>query len=214
MSTVREAAFRIYIGTSGTRKTSDIKRLLTPARRNLVIPSGRDDTAWHEFPELTYRVEQVEDPFRPGRRIPRVIVDELHTFTGTRVLHVDGKQPIFDAVIDPVHGYRNGRLVMDDFRNYIFSKGQLRSEVAALFRNRRHKMLDLFLACHSMEDVSREILALNPMLVVGYTTTMPTDTSLAKIPNGDKLLATIAHANAVNIDRPPTQRYLKYAVQM
>jgi hypothetical protein len=126
---------------------------------------------------------------------------------------VDGKQPIFDAVIHPVDGYRNGRLVLDDFRNYVFSNGQLRGEVATFFRNRRHKMLDLYLACHTPEDISRQILALNPKLIIGYTTTMPTDTSLAKVPNGQKLLDTIREVNAVNMARPEGERYLKKVVQ-
>lgn len=213
MST-REAAFRIYIGTSGTGKTTDLKTLLTPKRRNLVVPSGRDDTAWHEFEPLEWKVIQVEDEMRPGKKVPKVVVPELNTFTGTRVLHVDGKQQVFDAIIDSVTGYRNGRLVLDDFRNYIYSAGNLRHEVSALFRNRRHKMLDLFLACHSPEDVSRQMLALNPLLIIGYTTTMPTDTSIAKMPNGQALLDTIALANRENLKRPEGQRYLKYALQM
>jgi hypothetical protein len=212
--TEREASFRIFVATSGCGKTTDIKTLLTPKRRNLVVPSGRDDVAWHQFQPLEWQVIQAPDPWRPGKMMPKVIVPELDTFTGTRVLHVDGKQRIFDALIDPVDGYRGGRLVMDDFRNYVFSGGQLRNEVATFFRNRRHKMLDLFLACHSIEDVSRQILALNPRIIVGYTTTMPTDTSIAKVPNGQLLLDTMQKVNSINLARPEGQRFYKEAVQM
>lgn len=214
MSTVREAAFRIFIGTSGTRKTTDIKRLLTSKRRNLVIPSGRDDTAWHEFEPLEWRVERVEDQMMPGKMVPRVIIPQLRTFKGTRILHVDGKQQLFDAVIDPTTGARDCRLVLDDFRNYIYSSGNLRHDVSALFRNRRHRMLDIFMACHSADDVSRQILALNPTLVIGYTTSMPTDTSIAKMPKGEEFLRLLEHARRVNESRPETERHLKFELQM
>jgi len=215
MTATREAAFRIYVATTGSRKTTDIKELLTEKRpRNLVVPSGRDDKAWHQFEPLKWEVIQAPDVWRPGKMTPKVVVPELNTFTGIRVLHVDGQQRIFDALIDPVTGIQDARVVLDDFRNYVFSNGQLRHEVATFFKNRRHKMLDLFLACHSMEDVSREILALNPKIIVGLTTTMPTDTTMAKVRNGQILLETMRRVNSINLARPEGERFYKEAVQM
>jgi hypothetical protein len=214
MAETREAAFKIFVATSGCGKTTDIKTLLTDKRRNLVIPSGRHDVAWHGYKELTYKVVQAEDEWNPGKKRPKVIINELNTFTGTRVLHVDGKQPVFDAVIDIVHGYTNGRVVMDDFRNYIFSGSTLRHEVASFFKNRRHKMVDIFMACHAPEDISRDILALNPMLVVGMTTTNPTDTTIGKLPSGKRFLDTIMRVRSINQQRPEGQRWYKEQIQM
>jgi hypothetical protein len=212
----REGAFKIFIATSGCRKTSDIKVLIKDdvLRRNLVVPSGRDDIAWHGYPELKWSVIMVDDEWKPGRKVPKVIIPELNTFKGTRVLNVDGKQPIFDAIIDPISGFRNGRVVLDDFRNYVYSNGNLRHEVATFFKNRRHKMLDIFMACHSMEDISRQMLSLNPKLVIGMTTTLPTDTSINKIPKGQEMLDMIARVNAINIARPEGERYYKEELQM
>ena len=214
MTQTREAAFKVFVATSNCGKTTDIKTLLTPKRRNLVIPSGRDDVAWHGYPELTYKVVMEEDEWRPGKQKAVVRINELQTFTGTRVLHVDGKQQVFDAVVHSVTGYKRGRIVMDDFRNYVFSSGTLRHEVATFFKNRRHKMLDIFMACHSPEDISRDILALNPTLVIGMTTTNPTDTTIGKLPGGQAFLDTVLRVREKNQKLPELQRWYKEQIQM
>ncbi len=191
----RKALLAIFIGTNGTGKTTLMKLLLDANERNLIIPSGRDDIAWRGIPELTYQGALVDDTMRPGKKMHTVLVPEIEEFTGNRLLHVDGDPRIFNAVSDRRTGFRNGGLFMDDFRNYVFTKGTLRQEVDGLFINRRHRMLDICMACHGFEDVSRDLLRFEPILFIFRTTLPPTDASVEKMANADQFLATIDEVN-------------------
>lgn len=191
----RQAAFGIFIGTNGTGKTSRMKELLDVNARNLIVPSSRDDVAWNGFPELKWSVSYEPDPFRPERKVASVMLPTLNTFAGSSLLHVDGNIQVFDAVLNRTKGFRNGGLFLDDFRNYVFTKGTLRSEVDGLFINRRHRMLDIFMACHGFEDVSRDLLRYGPTLFIFRTTLPPNDSSVAKMANGPEFLATVERVN-------------------
>jgi hypothetical protein len=191
----RQAAFGIFIGTNGTGKTSRMKELLPANARNLIIPSGRDDVAWRGLPELTWNAAWIEDEMKPGKKVNAVQVAELNTFTGNRLFQVDGKPILFDAIAHRQTGFRNGGLFMDDYKNYLFSRGSMRQEVDGLFINRRHKMLDIFMACHGFEDVNRDLLRFNPTLFLFRTTLPPTDASIDKMANADAFLATVARVN-------------------
>ena len=205
----RKALLSISVGTTGTRKTTNMKELLVVNERNLVIPNGRDDKAWFGYPELTCRGEYYTDPLdpNPNNRRTRVVINELDTFTGTRVLHVDGDQRIFDAVVDNTRGFKGGGLFLDDFRNYILTKGTLKQNVDAMFRNMRPRMLDIFMACHSWEDVSRDLMRFDPLLFVFYTTLPPTEASIDKMGNRAEFLAVIDEVQRVNGKRVPTERH-------
>lgn len=211
MST-REATFKILVGTNGTGKTTLMKKFLVLNERNLIIPSGRDDTAWHGYPELNWKAQWIEDPMRPGKQTNVVRIEDINTFTGTRVLHVDGNPRIFDAVTDGQFGFRNGGLFMDDFRQYVFSKGTLTNGVNSLFMSRRHKMVDVFMACHSGQDISADLIRFNPDIIVGYTTLPPNDTVLNKLPDGVAFLETVKRVNTINEQKPAGQRYYFEAV--
>jgi hypothetical protein len=207
MST-RQAAFRIFIGTNGTGKTTTMKKYLAINERNLVVPSSRDDTAWHGLPELAWEVRQMPDAFT-GKLIPTVVFPEINTFTGTRVVHVDGDERIFNGIIHRSRGIKNAGLFLDDFRMYIYSKGSITKEANNLFIGRRHRMLDVFMACHSGQDISADLIRFNPDLVVGYTTSPPNDTTLAKVPNGQRFIEVSRRVNEHNLKLPENQRFYK-----
>ena len=205
MST-REATLKIRIGTNGTGKSTWMKKYLPVNGRNIVIPSSPDDTAWHDLPELTWTVIQREDPFSK-KMVPHVHFPEMATFTGTRVVQHKGDLRIFNGIIDPTHGFKNGGLFMDDFKMYVYSKGTITKEANALFIGRRHRMLDILMACHSANDISADFIRFNPELIVGYTTLPANDNTLAKMPNGEAYKATEQRVQAINLQRPEGQRF-------
>lgn len=209
--TTRQAAFKIWIGTNGTRKTTDMMKYLSINERNLAVPSGRDDKAWHGIPELEWEVREMPDPFTK-KLVPTVVFPEINTFTGTRVVHVDGDQRIFNGIIHQTRGIKNAGLFLDDFRMYIYSKGSITTAANQLFIGRRHRMLDIFMACHSGQDVSADLIRFNPELIVGYTTSPPNDTTLSKVPNGQRFIEVSRRVNEINLKRPENERYYKERV--
>lgn len=209
----RQAELAILVGTNGTGKSTALKELLTMNERNLIIPSSRTDTAWSGLPELKSSVVYEADPNNPRREIPVVRVQDLQTFTGNRVLHVDGNAKVFEAVLDPKRGYFNGGLILDDFRRYIYTKGSLSSGVDGLFIGRRHRMLDIYLACHSFQDISADLFRFDPTLYVGYTTLPPNDAVQGKVAKWRELLATIERVNRTNAARPEGKRYYREAFE-
>lgn len=210
MST-RQAAFRIFIGTNGTGKTTTMKKYLAVNDRNLVVPSSRDDPAWRGYPELKWEVREMPDPFT-GKNVRAVVFPEMHTFTGTHIVNVDGDLRIFNGIIDQTRGMKRGGLFLDDFRMYIYSKGSISQEAVKLFIGRRHRELDIFMACHKGSDISSDLLGFNPDLVVGYTTSPPNDNTLAKVPNGQAFMDTCQRVNAINLKQPEGKRFYKELV--
>lgn len=207
----RQAAFRIFIGTNGTGKTTTMKKYLSVNERNLVVPSSRDDRAWQDYPELAWEVRQMPDPFT-GKTVPTVVFPDMATFTGTRVVHVDGDQRIFNGLIHQTRGIKRAGLFLDDFRMYIYAKGTINREATQLFIGRRHRELDIFMACHKGSDISADLLGFNPDLVVGYTTSPPNDNTLAKVPNGERFMQTCQRVNSINLNKPEGQRFYKELV--
>ena len=124
-------------------------------------------------------------------------IEGLDSFTGSRVVHAEDPAT-FRAICDQRTGYMRGSLFLDDFRNYVPSKGNLPGDVVAMFSSRRHRMLDLFLACHSFQDINIQLMQFNPTFVVGYVTVPPNDTSLAKMERADELQAVYERVRKVN----------------
>lgn len=191
----RDAVLTISVGKNGSGKTTQLKKLMGVNKRNLIIPANRLDPAWAGIPALTWHIDYLPDPFNPQKKVPTVIIPELNTFKGNRVLHVDGQSRVFDAVTDDLTGYRNGGLFLDDFKNYAFAKGTLRREITRLFVGRRHRMVDIFMACHGFEDVSRDLMKFGPTMFIHHTTLPPNAASVDKMPDGDRFLNTVARVN-------------------
>lgn len=202
----REATLKIRIGTNGTGKSTWMKKYLPVNDRNIVVPSSRDDSAFSGYPELKWEVVRMPDPFS-GKDVPTVIFPEMATFTGTRVVHIDGDLRIFNGLIHPQRGFKNGGLFLDDFRMYVHSKGTITTEANALFLGRRHRMLDIFMACHSGQDISADFVKFNPTIIVGYTTLPPNENVLAKMPNGQAFADAVERVNRVNLAKPAGQRF-------
>jgi hypothetical protein len=76
-----------------------------------------------------------------------------------------------------------------------------------MFMSRRHKMLDIFMACHSPQDISGDLIKFNPDLIVFYTTSPPNDNTLNKVPNGQAFIATVQRVNGINAKRDPGKRF-------
>ncbi len=207
----REAVLKIRIGTNGTGKSTWMKNYLPVNERNIVVPSSPDDSAWSGLKELKWEVMHLEDPFTK-RMVPTCVFPEINTFTGTRVVHVNGDARVFNGLVHPDRGFRNGGLFLDDFRMYIISKGTITAEANALFIGRRHRMLDIFMACHSGQDISADFIRFNPQLVVGYTTLPPNDNVLSKMPNGRAFADTVERVNQKNLALPEGRRF--YAEQV
>jgi len=96
---------------------------------------------------------------------------------------------------------------MDDFKMYIYSKGTITQQASALFIGRRHRMLDIFMACHSANDISADIIRFNPEIIVGYTTLPANDNTLAKMPNGELYARTEERVQAINLQQPEGKRF-------
>jgi hypothetical protein len=182
----RKASFDILFGTNGTGKTTVLKKLIAVNERNLVIPANRLDTAWLDFPEIKTRdilkkvtkgEEDDLDYFFKSkkdkdillqREFLRLLSKELQTFRGTRRINIDHPR-IFDLVINLEKGFLNGGLFIDDFKNHIRSNN-LSGNVVSLFGDRRHRMLDIFMAAHSPTDMPPKLLDFEPNIYLFRTT--------------------------------------------
>lgn len=186
----RRPLLALLIGTTGVGKSTLIKKLLKVNARNLIIPSNQADAnrTWPGIAPLAWRWQWIEDETRPGKQTNAVVVDKLDSFKGARLLFADGQPAVFDAAASGKHGFNaqpqgSAGLHLDDFRNYLYSKGTLRQPADMLLRNRRHRMLDITMACHGFEDVSRDLMRFDPILFVFRTTLPPTDASVDKVQN-------------------------------
>lgn len=200
----REAEYLILVGVNGTGKSTVLVDFIHGNERNLVLPSNRADKAWFDVPELNAGpVTYVPDPENPRNQIPVADVPDMRTFIGTRVFHMDAApRARFGAVVDGMRGFVNGGLVLDDFRGYIPSKSTLPAFVTNMFKDRRHRMLDIAMACHSFQDINSQLMSWGPKFLVFRTTLPPNDNVLDKVHNPDALLACIARVNERAKSRP------------
>ena len=198
----RKAFLFLFVGTNGTGKTTRAKDLLAINERNLIIPSNKLDSAWQQYPELKVKVEHEPDPMNPGKQRRVVYCPDMSTFTGTRVLHIT--DPIMlHAITDERHGFRNGFLFIDDFRNRMPHKGDLPAHVLELLTGRRHRMVDIALAMHSFQDMNLQLMQFQPELFIFRTTLPPNDAVEGKVADWQGLVAT---ADRVN-ERARSNRY-------
>lgn len=173
----RTAKFVVFIGTNGTGKSTIMKKFLNFNRRNLIIPANSYDKAWDNIPEL--KVVWIEAQ-------KKYIIPEINTFQGTKkIIIYDPK--IFKAVTDQYNGFKNGGLFMDDFKNYIPSKGSLPPDVNRLFSDRRHKMIDIFCATHSFQKINADLFDFSPTIFCFNTTRPLADYLVQKVGNFEGL---------------------------
>lgn len=199
----RQAEFLMLIGTNGTGKSTTFKKLLRVNSRNLVIPANEFDPAWKEFPKIKPKRTFVLDRDDPKgqRQKPSWKVPGLMTFTGTVVLDISELETyedclnVFKAICNTKNGMRGGGLFIDDFKNWIATKGTLPRHVRSMFGDRRHREIDLFLATHSFQEINMDFIQFAPKLVVYKTTTAPNKSVEGKIGNYDALLKTIKRVN-------------------
>lgn len=205
----RQAALRIYLGTNGTGKSTLMKSMLPVNERNLIVPSNRHDPAWDGIPELKMKPVWMQDETDPDgkKMVKAMVVDGINTFRGNRVVHVDGDPERFAAICHPDLGFLNGGLVLDDFRNYIPSKGNLRTSVWQLFSGRRHRAVDIFMAGHALEDVNGQFQQCNPTLVIGMLSREPNDGVWDKIPDAERLLDLVRRVRERNLAMPENRRH-------
>lgn len=210
----RKAAFIIAVGTNGTGKSTELaKRALPINKRNLVLPASVVDHAWSGIPELTWSTGYASDPDNPRKQVPVAVFPpaqngkpgqtELQTFTGNRVVHQRGSSNAWRTIVNEERGFSNGGLIVDDFRLAIPSKGMLPGYVTNMFVQRRHRMLDIFCACHSFQDINSQMLSWQPLLMIFQTTLAPNDNVLSNVQRPDALLATVARVN----ERARTNRH-------
>lgn len=191
---MRKAVFYAFVGSNGTGKSTTMKRMMELNARNLVVPSNRLDSAWSDYPELVPEVYLEDDAWNPGKKRRAFRAAEMASFQGARVLHIDDPAQLH-AITDERHGMKNGGLFLDDFRNYIPSKGMLPPHVSKVFTGRRHRMLDIFMACHAFQDLNMQLMQFEPELYVFRTTLPPNEAVEGKVAKWEELLEVVERVN-------------------
>jgi hypothetical protein len=206
----RQAQLFIFIGTNGTGKSTAMKAFLAANKRNLIMPANALDPAWASFPKIEPTSTFVLDPddYRQKRKRREWKLSKMNTFSGTKVLNVNSLKKdadfksLFSYITDTNKPYVNGGIFIDDFKNWIYTKGSLPIHVRRLFNDRRHRMIDIFMASHSFQDVNGDLIQFNPRLIVFKTTLPPNETVEKKITNYPQLLELIARVNQRAIKNP------------
>lgn len=204
----RIGAFYIFSGTNGTGKTTQLKKLLTVNRRNLIIPANRLDSAWHGYKELEWKHRWVTDPndYNGKKKIKKWYLPELNSFTGTRLLHIDEPWQ-FKYICETSTGFTNGGLFIDDYKNHIKSAGILPNHVRRLLGDRRHRTIDLFIASHSLQDINAEFMQFKPTMFIFNVTRPPSKSVLEKTANSEELVNAYRHVLAQNAKLPKDEQY-------
>jgi hypothetical protein len=118
--------------------------------------------------------------------IKKYDISNIKSFKGNAIVDLssiednEGQRDMFKALVSQ-EGIQNAGLFIDDFKNYVIAKGTLPWGVSAILRNRRHRMLDIFLAAHSFSDINAEILQFGAEIIVFKTTIQPTKNFMEKI---------------------------------
>jgi hypothetical protein len=205
MSNFRKACFYILSGTNGTGKSTLLVKMLSFNKRNLIIPANGLDKAWRKFKKIKPKMSFVLDPKDPKgkRKMIKWTIPNLNSFRGTAVLDVtemedmdEDPREIFKHICLKINGTNAGGvgLIIDDYKNFIHASGVLPNYTTRLFRNRRHKMVDVFMASHSMSDINGEFLQFEPTFIVFKITRPLTKSVMDKISNYKDLQVVINRA--------------------
>lgn len=209
----REVVLWGFIGAPNSGKSHQQKIVAEKLGRDriLVIPDGRDDKMWNKLTELKSIQGFKLDPrdYRGKRQLPVLHYPTIRSYKGARVIYNDtpGKSSdTMKAVLDPVSGYRDGILILDDIRNHIPSTKEIPAWANAFLGSRRKLMVDIMFAGWAMEDVNRQIYALNPRLFIFNLAAPPTLTTLEKNFDRERLLRTIEFVRDRNAKLPEGQK--------
>jgi hypothetical protein len=197
---MRLAKFMILSGTNGTGKSTVQKQLTKVNKRNLIIPANPYDKAWNKLPKIKAQYKFVPDPKDPKgkKQILRWYLPNMNKYSGTKVLDTS---LMVEMDEEPRKIFRyiclyfvNGGLFVDDYKNYIHASGILPNYVTRLFRDRRHRGVDIFMASHSLQDINGEFLQFDPELLIFRVTRPINKTVRDKIENSrelDKIIARV-----------------------
>ena len=179
----RKALFEISVGTPGCGKSTLMTKMLDINSRNLIFPSNTMDDTWKKYPSKKPVFEWVVDPndFKGNRQIKKWRIPGLNTFKGNLVVDMSGvreqkdQEDILTSIASTEMPYMNGGIFIDDCKNFIPSKGTLKLDVSRMFRERRHRMIDIFLAVHGFEDINADMIKMGAAFWVFRTDLPPTD---------------------------------------
>ena len=196
----RTAGLYFLFGTNGTGKSTLMKQFIGANNRNLIIPANSLDKAWAKFHKIKPKFKWITDPedYKAKRKVKRWYVPNINNYNGTAVLdlsEIENENQImqlFKLICSTKNGFRGGGLFIDDFKNYIKTKGTLPHYVRKMLGDRRHREIDLFFATHSIQELNSDFVQFNPKLVIFNLTLPPNEAVEKKISNYDQLLETIA----------------------
>jgi hypothetical protein len=199
----RQPYFKIFIGTNGVGKSFQAKKHTEIRLRNLILPANKLDPAWHGIKELKFERKVIIDPddVKGKRQIFKHHASQMETFKGTRVLHVnqyDKHKKEFIDLVSREDSYTKGLLLIDDFKNYMSTKGTIPSYMRRIFNDRRHRKIDIILASHSLGDINGDFIQFNPEIRLFKCATPPSKSVLEKMANPQSLIDIWKHVNAEN----------------
>lgn len=169
-------------------------------KRNIILPSNMIDAqkSWGTLQKMTPKHRFELDQFDPKGKRQNLVwsIPQITTFSGTKLIDVgvfregEHKRSFFQSICDSNRlesCYRDGGLFVDDTKNYIITKGDLPNRVTTWLINRRHLMLDIFLAFHSFQDVNAQMIQYGLKFFLFKTDLPPNDTVRSKITCNDDL---------------------------
>lgn len=154
MSKLREvdSVSALLLGTNGTGKSTFLRNILDKAvhdkskfGRVLVIPSNIDEPTFQD--------------------IPAIKINQINSFKGAAKIMCYEPEHFKQVAIK----YKVGVLMSDDFRNYI-TQYQMLPEVRQMFINRRHRKIDIYMACHGFTQSVPEMYNFLNAIVLFRTT--------------------------------------------
>lgn len=200
----RQAFFYIFIGTNGVGKTHNAKKMFKTNKRMLVLPANKMDPAWQGYKPLKVERKVITDPndVKQTRQIFKHYSKEMDRFKGVRLFFPDQfdkqKKEFIDIVTDEQNGFNQGLLFVDDYKNYLGTKGSLPAYFRKIFNDRRHRGLDIILASHSLQDVNSDFIQFNPNIVLFKCPTPPNESVLKRMAKPQDLIDTWKRVNKVN----------------
>lgn len=209
----RIVLFNLFVGMNGSGKSHQMKKWLRLNKRNLILPASRADKQWSGIPELLPQMIFVLDPMDPSGKRKRAqwVIPELGSFTGNRVIHIEGSDAqrtgVFNAIVHPQHGYHDGGMFMDDAKNYIRTKGNIPGNVRTFFGNRRLHMVDIFMAAWQYHDINADFYGFGPQLFVFNVEREPNRIVLEKMSDPEGFLKVHRHVRSQNAKLPRDKRW-------